>query len=78
MFNKCFLSPFYSKPHGGIYVILNFWCTSFSLSKVKCYGREDSDSSDTWFIFQKVDGKNEIVSLVFMFTLGVMVIDGFG
>ena len=78
MFNKCFLSPFYSEPDSGIYVILNFWCTSFSLSKVKCYGREDSDNSDTWFIFQKVDGKNEIVSLVFMFTLGVMVIDGFG
>ena len=38
----------------------------------------DSDNSDTWLIFQNVYGKNEFVSLVFMFTLGVTVIDDFG
>ena len=39
----------------------------------------DSDDSDTrFFIFQKVDGKNEFIFLVFMFTLGVIVIEGFG
>ena len=42
MFNKCFLSPFYSEPYGEIYVTSNDWCTSFSLSKVECYGREVS------------------------------------
>ena len=54
MFNKCFLSPFYFEPYGRIYVTLNFWCTSFSFSKMERYGREvskvftaDSDNSDT-------------------------------
>ena len=49
------------------------------------YGREvskvftaDSDNSDTWFTFQNVDGENEFLSLVFMFTSGVTVIEGFG
>ena len=42
MFNKCFLSSFYIESYGGIYVTLNFWFASFSLSKVECYGREVS------------------------------------
>ena len=46
--------------------------------KFQKFSYADSDDSDTWFIFQNVDGKNDFVFLVFMFTLGVMVIEGFG
>ena len=38
----------------------------------------DSDDADTWFTFQNVDGKNEFISLVFMFTSWIMAIEGFG
>ena len=46
--------------------------------KFQSFSYAESDSSDTWFIFQNVYGKNEFVSLVFMFTSGVMVIEDSG
>ena len=72
----------------GIYVTLAFSFTIFSLSKVECYGRKVSKvficrwwrfrDSDTWFIFQNLDGNNEFISIVFVFTSGVIVTEGFG
>ena len=69
----------------GIYVTLNFSFTSFSFSKVEClegnfqnFSYGDSGDSDTWFIFQNVDGNNEFISIVFVFTSGVIVTEGFG
>ena len=44
--------------------------------KFQKFSYADSDNSDIWFIFQKVDGKNDFVSPVLMFTSGVMVIEG--
>ena len=46
--------------------------------KFQKFSFADSDNSDTWFTFQNVCGENEFVSLVFMFTSGVMVIEDFG
>ena len=43
--------------------------------KFQRFSYADSDNSDIWFIFQNVYGKNEFVSLVFMFTSVVMVIE---
>ena len=85
MFNKCFLSSFYIESYGGIYVTLNFWFASFSLSKVECYGREVSKVfiCRQWrfrhmIYISKRRWENEFISLVFVFTSGVIVIVGFG
>ena len=46
--------------------------------KFQKFSYADSSDSDTWFIFQNVDGKNEFISLVFVFTSWVIVLEGFG
>ena len=46
--------------------------------KFQKFSYADSGNSDAWFIFQNVYGKNMFVSLVFMFTSGVIVTENFG
>ena len=46
--------------------------------KFQKFSYTDNHNSDKWFKFQNVYGQNEFVSLVFMFTSGVMVIEDFG
>ena len=45
--------------------------------KFRKFSYADSGNLDTWFVFQNVDGDNEFISLVFVFTSGVIVIEGF-
>ena len=85
MFNKCFLSSFYFESYGGIYVTLNFLLQVLVSQRWNAMERKfqkfsyaDRGDSDTWFIFQNVGGNNEFISIVFVFTSGVIVTEGFG
>ena len=45
--------------------------------KFQKFSFADSGNLDTWFIFQNVDGDNEFISLVFVFTSEVIATEGF-